>query len=112
GFGGRLRKMKRIAELVANPAFGSELNIVRDPKSKDDGSDVTAFRSRTRDWFQAAVESGNAPSSRANADYADPQVLAAAKRFQAELHAAGLTGTGYPSEFGGLNLPPYYEGVL
>jgi acyl-CoA dehydrogenase len=77
---------------------------------------VDAFRDRATTWFEAHAprrsvggHSGVEPN---NSRDQELEQVAAARRFQAQMHAAGLSGVRWPREYGGQGLTLAHEAAL
>lgn len=77
---------------------------------------VDAFRDRAAAWLKthAPRRSAQGPSTGQQATTGDQEYarVAAAKRFQGEMHAAGLSGVRWPREYGGQGLTLAHEIAL
>ena len=72
-----------------------------------DDPDEAAFRARLRDWFAA-----NLPPGWADRDpTAGLEDVAFMRGWSRRLHEAGYVGITWPKEYGGLGLPPSYQGI-
>jgi alkylation response protein AidB-like acyl-CoA dehydrogenase len=69
------------------------------------------FRRIVREWLGVhAVRRTDGPkASHGSGDEYDHEAVLRAKRFQRELHSAGLAGLSWPAEAGGAGLDPRYE---
>jgi alkylation response protein AidB-like acyl-CoA dehydrogenase len=80
-----------------------------------DRESVDAFRDRARAWFDAHAPR-RASDDRSVVERITPErelrQVAAARRFQAEMYAAGLSGVRWPREYGGQGLTLAHEVAL
>lgn len=111
--GGRGAALARLTTAVSAPEPIDILAQGEGGTSADaEGEALSTFRKRAREFFSASRDGGNAPVTRAHADYVVPEVLAAAREHQRALHEAGLAGVTYPVEYGGAGLGAEYEGAV
>jgi acyl-CoA dehydrogenase len=86
------------------------------PGASADRESVDAFRERTRAWFEAHTPRRASDDSSAVARITTREQelhqVAAARRFQAEMYAAGLSGVRWPREYGGQGLTLAHEVAL
>jgi alkylation response protein AidB-like acyl-CoA dehydrogenase len=84
--------------------------VAADPESVD------AFRDRATTWFEAhgprRSSDGHSGLEQGTSRDQELEQVAAARRFQSEMHAAGLSGVRWPLEYGGQGLTLAHEVAL
>ncbi|MBX6388765.1 MAG: acyl-CoA dehydrogenase family protein [Frankia sp.] len=88
-------------------------DVTQDP-ARDEGQDgrtqpppLAEYRARARAWIAENLE--RASGSRVEYRVGEPADLAAERRLQRRLYAAGYAGISWPREYGGQGLPAEYE---
>ena len=88
---------------------GEEADEAAAPPASRQPTELDRFRLRAREWLVQAVAAGEAPETRPGPPSTAPAGVAAARRHQAALQAAGFSGITYPVEYGGAGLGPEFE---
>ena len=80
--------------------------------AKGDLPDLDQYRRQARSWLESTLERHDGPLLHHDVDYYTPEVMAANRALQKELHEAGYAGIAWPAEYGGQGLPPVYEAAF